>query len=506
MKHLILVAIIAIFWAPLAGLMAQSCASQRYLKPSFGVDTTLDVIYGNAPAITTVYVAENVTTNEDLLLDVYQPAGDTLALRPCVILAFGGGFLIGSKEDEDIRSTCDSLARLGYVAVSINYRLNLNVADAASGTRAAYRGMQDFSAAIRFVKENAAVYKVDTNYIFSGGVSAGGISAMGAAFMKESDRPAETFANNFPARPDLGCFDCSGNQFHHSRRTRAVMNFWGAVQDTLLLTANDAADSVPLALWHGDLDPVVPFNVGFPFTGLITLPQVFGSNVIHARRQNLGLHSELTIFPQEGHNVWGTVIANNFVPGPSQYWNQIQQEMQAFIYQWLIPSQWPVSGSQSAWVGAIRTYTVPVRTGFKYCWSASGGNVLSQSGNSVTIEWTTPGFASVKLIEVNHLEVPGLQQDYPVFVGTVGVEKELESDFILFPNPASDQLRVKLASQGLYKWEVVSMLGNVLLNGQKQVDQGSELEINVKDLPDGNYLIRFKINSDNVFWADFVKN
>ncbi len=71
---------------------AQNCTSERYLNNIFQSSVSQDVVFGNSPAITAVYVAENVTVNQAMTMDVFFPVGDVLEKRPLVVLAFGGGF------------------------------------------------------------------------------------------------------------------------------------------------------------------------------------------------------------------------------------------------------------------------------------------------------------------------------------------------------------------------------------------------------------------------------
>ena len=67
-------------------------------------------------------------------MDIYEPVGDTSALRPVVILAHAGDFLppilnqspYGSKEDFAVAETCRQLARRGFVAISMEYRIGFN--------------------------------------------------------------------------------------------------------------------------------------------------------------------------------------------------------------------------------------------------------------------------------------------------------------------------------------------------------------------------------------------
>ena len=58
----------------------------------------------------------------DLMLDIYEPEGDTIEERPVFIFYFGGGFVQGNKDLEP-RAYCELMARRGYVAVAPSYRI-----------------------------------------------------------------------------------------------------------------------------------------------------------------------------------------------------------------------------------------------------------------------------------------------------------------------------------------------------------------------------------------------
>ena len=195
------------------------CSGQRYIDSIFDVVKTSNVVFANVQALPSVYVNENVTVSQNLVMDIFEPADDTLSKRPLVVFAFGGGFLIGGKDDEDAQAYSDSLAHTGYVTASIQYRLGMNVSSPESAVRAIYRAAQDYSAAVRYLKEFAWQYRIDTNFVFTGGVSAGSFSAMNLAYMQDADRPAATFAQGgLTPAPDLGCINCSGNIYHHSTK------------------------------------------------------------------------------------------------------------------------------------------------------------------------------------------------------------------------------------------------------------------------------------------------
>jgi acetyl esterase/lipase len=81
------------------------------------------------------------------LCDFYDPALDTMPLRPMVIYVHGGGFIDTnqSKSLIHIAAFCDSLARRGYAAAAINYRLDTSISN-----RAVINAMHDAKAAVRF--------------------------------------------------------------------------------------------------------------------------------------------------------------------------------------------------------------------------------------------------------------------------------------------------------------------------------------------------------------------
>ena len=84
-------------------------------------------------------------------------------------------------------------------------------------------------------------------------------------------------------------------------------------------------------MFHGTLDPIVPFNSGFPFTIDIALPFVYGSNLIHQRLNEVGIENELYVGEGELHEYWGTVNGNWF-DGPNDNFYIIQDLAFNFLY------------------------------------------------------------------------------------------------------------------------------------------------------------------------------
>ena len=119
-------------------------------------------------------VDENVQYGEvqgqKLLLDVYHPAdgaapGGAARLHPAVILIHGGGWT--SFDKSTMRGMGQVLARAGYVAFSVDYRL-------FHGPAARFPAqLDDMQRAVRWVRAHADQYHVDRDHIGAFGHSAG---------------------------------------------------------------------------------------------------------------------------------------------------------------------------------------------------------------------------------------------------------------------------------------------------------------------------------------------
>lgn len=390
---------------------AQNCQNQRYRAAVFdSITVERDIIFANVPSLPAVYINETQTVDVDLRMDVFQPYGDTIAKRPAFIMTYGGGFLLGTREFDDVQSLCDSLAHRGYVSVAFDYRLGMNVLDGASAERAVYRATQDYSSVVRYIKEHADEYGIDTNYIFIGGYSAGAFAAMHMAYTEDWQRPASTYAKPAPfPRPDLGCGDCSGNSYQHSRKVRGVVNLWGAIGDLSWFDSTDI--NTPLISFHGDVDLIVPYGCGLPFTALFTMPTVCGSAEIKLRTDSLGLDHEFHPFPGVGHNIWG-VPDGVGVSFPNQNYPFIFNKIMDFLYRNIQPETSPISGPGVMCKHTVGTYSIDHHPGSQYCWEVDGGTIVWQSpdGASIEVLWDTLVFNEVRITEVSPLLSVGQTQ------------------------------------------------------------------------------------------------
>jgi acetyl esterase/lipase len=106
-----------------------------------------------------------------LKLDIYRPLVGA-DKRPALVYLHGGGWILGDKREQGI-PLCNHLATLGWVCINANYRLSPG---------ATYPDhVVDAKAAIAWLREHAADYGVDPDFIALAGGSAGAhIAAMTA--------------------------------------------------------------------------------------------------------------------------------------------------------------------------------------------------------------------------------------------------------------------------------------------------------------------------------------
>lgn len=120
---------------------------------------------GNSP----VRIVENVpyasVNGSELRVDIYEPFGDRSETHPAVVLIHGGGWT--SFDKSTMSGMGQFLARFGFVAFSVDYRLFQD-----NGNRWPAQ-LDDVQLAVRWVRANAAKYGVNPERIGAFGHSAG---------------------------------------------------------------------------------------------------------------------------------------------------------------------------------------------------------------------------------------------------------------------------------------------------------------------------------------------
>jgi acetyl esterase/lipase len=203
-----------------------------------------------------------------LRLDIYQPdalrpVGDDGALRPALVQIHGGGWVMGDKRSQGIPLLVHACER-GFVGFNVNYRLS------PSATFPDH--LVDIKRAIAWIREHAAEYRVDPDFVAVTGGSAGGHLAALVALTTEDLRYQPGFEAAdcsvqacVPVYAALDFTDRNGSQspdFVPRFLEPIVMKAFFADEPEKFRDASPIdrvhADAPPFFVVHGDRDTMTP--------------------------------------------------------------------------------------------------------------------------------------------------------------------------------------------------------------------------------------------------------
>ncbi|MFT4526593.1 MAG: hypothetical protein ACI85F_002768 [Bacteroidia bacterium] len=463
---------------------AQNCDPVRYIDPIFDVTSSIGIEYQQARPYGSFF-------DLPYQLDIYEPEGDTVSNRPVIIFQFGGGYLIGDKLFPPAPSYCPRWAELGYVCVSINYRLGFSPVSSGSAERAVYRGVQDLQAALRFLCEFSDEYGIDTNRIIVTGNSAGAVSTFHSTFMEPSQAPPSYlgFGIGLDSYSLGGVFE-SGNNYWNNEEVRAagIICNWGAMLDTNHI-GDGTDDWVPTIMFHGTEDDAVPYVEGEPFNSPF-FPSVQGSYLINERLDNTTIPHKFVPLVDAGHE---PELLNGAIN------DTIIEQSTVFMYEHVLkPEIQSFSGNQNPTTNTTETYTVTADEPIVHlCVSVNNGTVVSTNLNQVEIEWTTAGYDTIQVIAANSI----LAYDtvyIPVEIDlAIGMEElDNPSSANIYPNPFSDQTTITV--NGLIKQGSTIVITDVLGRPvhSQMLSTGNTLKVNASETGKGFFLVHLKDGND----------
>ena len=272
------------------------CQDGRYLEEILDVDVQYEVEYGEN--INQTMLGSDYT--QTLYMDIYSPSNDNFDERPLIFFMFGGSFIGGSKSNAAIVALSNQYAKMGYVAVAIDYRLSpvliFNPTEEVA-YKAVLKAMHDVKAAIRYFKMmdeiSPEIYGIDSDRVFVGGVSAGAIAAVNAGYLNEYNEIPNFLIDDYE---ELGGLEGQSGNDGYDSSFHGIVNLCGAVGNQDWIIQGD----IPIVSMHGDQDDVVPYD-----DNLVTLfglnIQIDGSYVIHQRMIELDNYSALHTYQGQGH-------------------------------------------------------------------------------------------------------------------------------------------------------------------------------------------------------------
>ncbi len=267
-----------------------------FTTPAYEVKVDTDVPYGTAMGYYThapigdkkstfkLLFHSGIPKPVTLEMDIYTPVGDDAeAKRPLLLLMHGGSFFIGNKAEPGQKGWGEFFASLGYVAVSIDYRLGFH-ATKKEIRQAELRALEDSDAALEYLLGREDL-RIDRDRIFLCGTSAGAITALNLAFRLYGEKPMKEVTPRI------------AQAFH----IRGIANLWGSVTDLSVLENA----SVPILSFQSVNDPVMPYDFGYPlgFAGRLLSDPMYGTHAVHEKALELGLRAEHHPCPEARHRL-----------------------------------------------------------------------------------------------------------------------------------------------------------------------------------------------------------
>ena len=462
-----------------------SFGQTRYLDPVFSAsDETLNIVYAVNQSVAlgeTMPVATGSSTPigldttttpptpilfnmPALEMDIIEPSGDTVSERPLIIYLHTGTFApvirngnaTGSRTfDFATQVFCKSYAARGYVVANTDYRfgwsptLPTEPQRASSLMKAAYRGIQDVKAAIRFLRmdyENGNTYGIDTSRIIICGQGTGGWIA---TCLNSVDKLAELqipkFLDAVTAQPLLDTaiegdwFGYGGsptnNMENHKGYSSAhdmILNMGGAIGDLSWLEAGDK----PIVAVHGNLDAVARFTTGnLTTTGVNVVSNISGSHDVVAKANMLGNNNSIPNL-YDPYTVAAKRASNNLIGTADFSGDTITASVDN-----LFPFNTGNPGEGAPWdfwdsatilqlaIGAFGPTVGPVQANAALASSLQTNPNMSMNKAMAYVD-STLGFFCPRI--VNTLMLPG---------NSVGII-DVKMDVNIYPNPSNDFITI----------------------------------------------------------------
>ena len=516
----------SVFTIALLSLGLSVSAQDRYLDDVFSaVTVTSDVTY--ATNISILPMLQGLPPSPATLkCDIYEPDGDVLTNRPVIILVHTGSFLpavlngqpTGSKTDMSIVEQCTRWAKKGYVAVAMENRLGWNPTSTDQNVRtssllqAAYRGIQDAKAMVRYMRmteDNGNPYGIDESKIVLGGQGTGAYISLGYAtldnpaaelmlpkFLDLSD-PTNPMPYVYP--PVYGNIDGTDstyapvydtdstsatygqiigqmpfnipNNLGYSNDINMAFNLGGAIADISWLEAGD----VPIVSFHCEKDPYAPIDTGdviVPTTGDFVV-EVMGSRTVQMKQK---------MYNNNSYGAWSyisddiTTAANTNndgndglyifkTPAPSTTANafgELEEEQGS-------PWDWWDNATYDAMFQAVNG----APAGYGAANSLLGNPNMSAANGNLYLD-TIQGYLNPRMY-------------LTLGLGTaLSINELIAQTTEIYPNPAKNVLNIVSYTVGIDKVNIYNVNGQLVLNTDINNNQKT---INISSLESGIYIV-----------------
>jgi acetyl esterase/lipase len=262
----------------LIGGMA-ACSKKTETDDTLTALTSLNVAYGTDPL---------------QKMDIYLPAGRSLAATKVIVMIHGGAWVGGDKTDAEFAQFIDTIKRRlpDYAIFNINYRLS------AAPNNVFPTQENDVKAALGFIFGKSAEYAISGKYVLIG-ASAGGHLAMLQAYKYNTPVKPRAVVSFFGPSDLRDMYDNPAGNNLALRPLLAQAIGKTPAQDSALyansspLNFINSSTGVPTILLHGGTDILVKPSQ---------------STMVRDRLQISGIATQYVPYPTGGHGGWSPSI------------------------------------------------------------------------------------------------------------------------------------------------------------------------------------------------------
>lgn len=479
-------------------------AQERYIDEVFdSVIVVRDQLYG-----ANISVLSGAPELDSLYLDVFMPAGDTETERPVALVMHTGTFLppglfapTGNRLDYANQQVCERLAKRGYVAINMDYRLGWNpvapsdIERRATILQAAYRSIQDMYSCIRYlhltVDQFANPWGLNMEKVAFFGIGTGGFVGFNMACLDEwrTEIFIDKFRNPVDGTPFidttlLGDLENTQaglinvplhvgypNDFHFA------YGLDGAVGDSSWMDTGEP--TVPMALGGTVTHPTTPFGID-PETGEINcdLPVFTGGGTGGVFVVNIGGSACMARKANElGYN---EVLEE--IEYDDDVTNAIRGHQYAQEHLWPIHTDGPQAGPWEYWDSTFWKQVPAPDPSFDNIHEAglATNPDMSLEKSNAYIDTALWFFA------------PRSAQALDLLTSSTNDLSEAEFDFTMAPNPTTGLVQISIeGNDEITRIMVFDMLGKMVL--VERAVNNTQHEIDLSSLPSGIYGVRAEI-------------
>lgn len=516
-------------------LMVQfgQCQERYYSELFSDVKVTLNVKYGTNISIAGIILGlTSEPAPEDLYMDVYEPEGDTLSERPVVIFAHAGDFLppvinqtpYGSRGDSAVVEICRDMARRGFVAISMSYRLGWNPfakdQEIKAGVlQAAYRLSQDMHTVVRYLRMDYAeqdnTFRINPRKIVVGGFDSAGWGAANLVNLKDvsqiqnlvkfvdlSTTPPTPFIieelHGNPQATNEAILNIP-NHVGYSSEVSAVINLEGGVGDISWI---ESGDKPVIAFQRKSTFPRAGIrDVTLTAGGPIIIPTgAFVDTIVYTSQElgnqdeyiNAGFTDELTLKAlSETGNLEGLYIYDGFKVNRTEQCDPTPGADPDTYGTNQYPWNWYDEAIFGAIWDAIPNQTIPSSI-YICAFNASQGNTNDPEVSRIFIDTMTNYIVPRIVVSAETPEV---------LTNTVDNKIKKEIHFQAFPNPTTESILFR-ATQPMHQIDILDANGRILyrVGGLNDLEKSVNLQL----FANGIYFARIQF-SEGIISEKIIK-